>query len=207
MADTPGRRLILQMHVSLDGFVGTPSGDVGWIFPSFDAEYTAWQVESLRAAGTHVMGSHTGRSMAAYWPRPAAIDPRDAPFAAPMNETPKVVFSQSLESLDWPNTRIARGGLVPEIDALKAEPGNPILAHGGAKFAASLSRLGLVDEYHLLLQPVILGIGLRLFPEWTEPLHLELIEARAFPSGAVLHVSRPAPLRRATEPPSGSTDA
>jgi riboflavin biosynthesis pyrimidine reductase len=88
---------------------------------------------------------------------------------------------------------IARGELAGEIAALKREPGKDMLAWGGAAFAQSLSRLGLVDEYRLILQPVALGDGLPLFKGLSTPLRLELIDAQTYPTGAALHIYRPAP--------------
>src|SRR5690606_10087410 len=140
-------------------------------------------------AGVHVMGGETGRGLAEYWPSPD-LDERDRPFAAPMNEIPKVVFSKSLDTLDWNGTRIARGDTREEIARLKQEGGKPILVHGGARFAQSLSRLGLIDEYQLVIHPVALGSGLPLFPQLEEPLRLKLVETRPFPAGAVLQVYR-----------------
>ena len=109
-----------------------------------------------------------------------------------MNDIPKVVFSQTLERAEWEESRIARGDLGEEIATLKREPGKDMLAWGGAAFAQSLSRLGLVDEYRLILQPVVLGQGLPLFKDLTSPLQLELIYAQTYPTGAALHVYRPA---------------
>jgi dihydrofolate reductase len=114
--------------------------------------------------------------MAEYWPRSSE------PPAAPMNEIPKVVFSRSLESADWSETRIERRPLAESIAALKHEAGEEILVHGGARFAQSLSREGLIDEYHLVVHPLALGAGLRPFADRTD---LELTEARPFPAGAV----------------------
>jgi dihydrofolate reductase len=102
------------------------------------------------------------------------------------------VFSRTLERADWADSRIARGDLTQEIATLKREPGKDMLAWGGAAFAQSLSRLGLVDEYRLILQPVALGQGLPLFKELTAPLQLELVDAQTYPTGAALHVYRPA---------------
>jgi hypothetical protein len=82
------RKVVLQMQVSLDAFVGRPNGDVDWIFRSFDEEFTAWSVESLWQAGVHIMGSVTGRGLAEYWPSPN-IEKRDEPFAPAMNQIPK----------------------------------------------------------------------------------------------------------------------
>jgi dihydrofolate reductase len=109
-----------------------------------------------------------------------------------MNAIPKVVFSRTLERAEWPQSRIARGDLAEEIAALKREPGKDMLAWGGAAFAQSLSRLRLVDEYRLILQPVALGEGLPLFKGLSAPFRLDLIEAQTYSTGAALHVYRPA---------------
>jgi RibD C-terminal domain len=96
-------------------------------------------------------------------------------------------------AIDWPDSRIARGGLAEEIAELKREPGKDMIAWGGATFAQSLTRLGLVDEYRLILQPVALGDGLPLFKDLSAPVRLELVDAQTYDTGAALHVYRPAP--------------
>jgi dihydrofolate reductase len=141
----------------------------------------------MRDIGLHLMGRNTYEEMAEFWPR------SDDAYAAPMNEIPKVVFSKTLEHAGWPESRIARGDLVEEIVELKREPGKDMLAWGGAAFAQSLTRLGLVDEYRLILQPVALGEGLPLFKDLTAPLRLELFDAEVYDTGAALHVYRPMP--------------
>jgi dihydrofolate reductase len=170
------RKLVLKMHVSLDGFVGTSSGDVDWIFSDFDEELGAWEVEGLWQAGVHIMGRVTYGDMAEHWPKSTE------PFAPPMNEIPKVVFSKTLKDADWTDSRVASGDLTEEISRLKQEPGKDILAHGGSGFAQALSRQGLIDEYRLILHPVALGTGLSLF---SDPIELELQSARTFATGAV----------------------
>src|SRR6266545_281572 len=136
------RKVVLQMQMSLDGFVGDRDGKVDWIFPVFDDEFNAWGVESLWQAGVHVMGGVTGRALAGYWPHPT--EARDEPFAQAMNETPKVVFSNSIDYLDWDQTRIARGDLAEEMNRLKQEDdGKQVLVHGGARFAQSLTKARL----------------------------------------------------------------
>jgi dihydrofolate reductase len=207
------RKLILKMSVSVDGFVGGPSGEIDWIFKSFDAGATAWTVDTLWQAGVHIMGSRTFQDMAAYWPRSTE------PFAAPMNEIPKIVFSRTgslgaasttraLEDAtrlrkesearelpsgasSWTTPGIASGDLAVEIAQLKRQPGKPILAHGGATFARSLVQHGLVDEYHLLTHPIALGHGLPLFSGLAKPLDLKLLSATSFDGGAVAHIYRP----------------
>jgi dihydrofolate reductase len=180
------RNLVLQMSVSLDGYVGGPNGELDWVFPGFDDELSAYMVERLWQVGVHAMGGAAYRDMAAHWPTSTE------PYAAPMNEIPKVVFSRTLAEAPWGETEIVRGPLADEVARLKAQAGKPILAHGGARFAQSLTAEGLVDEYRLRVHPVALGDGLPLFPRMPSPKQLTLVEARSFPSGVVLHVYRPA---------------
>ena len=109
-----------------------------------------------------------------------------------MNSIPKVVFSIFLERASWPETRIARGDLSEEIAQLKQDATGNLIAWGGASFAQSLTRLGLIDEYRLVLHPVALGEGLPLFKGLTSLLHLNLVEAQTYGSGLTLLVYRPA---------------
>lgn len=180
------RKLILKMQVSLDGFVAGPRGEIDWIFSSRDEASTAWIVDSLWQAGVHLMGRVTYQDMAAYWPTSSE------PFAAPMNEIPKFVFSRTLDEAPWGDTMIVRGDLAEEITRLKQLPGNDMLAHGGACFGRSLVRLGLVDEYRLVVHPVVLGKGLPLFDGMDTPRDLKLVSATPFPGGAVAMVYQPA---------------
>lgn len=170
------RKLVLKMHVSLDGFVATSDGDVQWLFAHFDDELRKWEVDLLWDAGVHIMGAITYGEMAAHWPSSTED------FAPPMNEIPKVVFSNRLESADWTDSRIARGPLGEEISRLKQEPGKDILAHGGASFAQALTQHGLIDEYRLVVHPAALGEGMALFGG---PVDLRLAGSKSFPGGTV----------------------
>jgi dihydrofolate reductase len=183
------RKLVLSMSVSLDGLVARTGrfGAGGWGLPPEDPALKERKLEWMHDVGLHLMGRNTYEEMAGFWPV------SDDPYAAPMNEIPKVVFSRTLERADWADSQIARGELAEEIAELKREPGKDMLAWGGAAFAQSLSRLGLVDEYRLILQPVALGHGLPLFKDLTAPLRLELLDAQTYPTGAALHIYRPAP--------------
>jgi dihydrofolate reductase len=131
------------------------------------------------------MGRVTYEEMASHWPT------SDSDYAAPMNEIPKVVFSTTLERADWPETYIASGDLAEEVERLKREPGKDLIAYGGARLDQALSRLGLVDEYRLMVQPAALGDGLPLFKDLETPLQLELVEATTYSTGAATHVYRP----------------
>jgi dihydrofolate reductase len=179
------RRVVLQMGVTLDGYVAGLGGEGSWGLPPEDPGVRAWKVASLRQAGTHIMGRVTYEQMAEHWPNATGE------YAESMNTLPKVVFSATLPTAGWAGTRIARGDLTEEIAALKSEPGGEIMAHGGAAFVQSLSRLGLIDEYRLVILPVALGAGLPLFKDLVKPLRMDLTEARSFPDGTVIHVYRP----------------
>ncbi len=176
------------MGVSLDGIVARPgrNGAVGGDRPD-DPTLKKRKLEWMREIDFHLMGRKTYEEMATFWPN------SDDDYAAPMNDIPKIVFSKTLQQAEWPESRIARGDLAHEITALKREPGKDMLAWGGAAFAQSLSRLGLVDEYRLILEPVAVGDGLPLFKDLAAPLRLELVDAQTYGNGVALHVLRPAP--------------
>jgi dihydrofolate reductase len=186
------RKVILQMGISLDGFVAVPAGaglmpvmEGEWGLPPEDPELTQTKLAWVWDAGAHLMGRVTYEEMASYWPSSTAD------YAAPMNEIPKVVFSKSLERAEWPQSRIARGDLVDEIGALKRESGKDLIAHGGASFAQSLARLGLIDQYRLITHPVAVAKGEPLLKDRSAPVRLKLIESKTFTSAA-LHVYEPA---------------
>ncbi len=169
------RQVALQMGMSLDGYVASDREHPGVSVPE-DAELIRWKVDRLAKAGAHLMGRATYQEMAAYWPRSTG------PYAAPMNDIPKVVFSKTLSQASWPTTRLARGDLAAEIAALKQEPGPDVIAHGGASFAAALAARGLIDEYCLAIQPVAVGRGQALFAEL--PVALRLNSSRPEASNA-----------------------
>jgi dihydrofolate reductase len=171
------------MSISMDGFVGRPKGD--WIFRNLDERCIAFGVAQLWEAGVHAMGHVTYNDMAAHWPTSTE------PWAPPMNEIPKVVFSKTLKDAPWGPTRILGGGLAVEVARLKEEPGKDIVAHGGARLGQALAGLGLVDEYWLLVHPIALGTGLSLFKDLPTPLDLKLISVKSFPGGSMAKAYRP----------------
>jgi dihydrofolate reductase len=172
------RQVVLQFWISLDGYSCDEDTELYRMMAEItDDEQEDYFVRRLRQAGTHIMGRSTYQEMAKFWPASSQ------PIAAPMNDIPKVVFSRTLETADWPQTRIARGDTAEEIARLKQEPGGEIVAHGGTQFLRSLIRLGLVDEYRLWVLPVAVGEGVPLFTGLAHPLSLRLIASTAFPSG------------------------
>jgi dihydrofolate reductase len=213
------RRLILKMSMSLDGFVGGPNGEIDWLIRNRNEGATAWIADTLWQAGLHAMGSRTYYDMVGYWPtstgplaapmneipkvvftRQRSLDLDAGHTTAALRDSiqaleaaggkPAVLASTNAAS--WSETQIANGDLASEIGRLKLQPGKDIVAHGGAGFAQSLVRLGLIDEYRLLVHPVALGVGLPLFVELPKPVDLQLVSTSIFGSGVVAHVYRPA---------------
>jgi len=212
------RRLILKMSMSLDGFVGGPNGEIDWLFRNLDEGATAWIADTLWQAGLHAMGSRTYYDMVRYWPtstEPLATLMNDIPkvvftrqqsldLAAGRTTTALRDANQALEAsggkpaalaspnaASWAATQMANGDLASEIGRLKRQPGKDIVAHGGAGFAQSLARLGLIDEYQLLVHPVALGDGLSLFADLPKLVDLKLVSTSIFGSGVAAHVYRP----------------
>jgi dihydrofolate reductase len=172
--------LILKMSVSLDGYVATLDGSADWLAAGHSEDAVRWNVETLSNAGAHLMGATTYAVMAAHWPNDSG------PFAKPMNTIPKIVFSNSLTSADWDETTIAGGDLADAVTRFKQERSDGyLLAHGGARFARSLVATGLIDEYRLLIHPVVLGAGERIFHA---PLTLTPTSTTVFNGAAVAHV-------------------
>jgi dihydrofolate reductase len=172
--------LVLKMSVSLDGYVAPSDGSTDWVAAGRSPDGASWTLETVSNAGLHLMGATTYAGWAGFWPS------APGPFAKPMNDIPKVVFSNSLESADWAETTIASGDLTEALTRLKQEQTSGyLLAQGGARFARSLVETGMIDEYRLVVHPVVLGAGERLF---TAPLTIEPISTTAFSAGAVAHV-------------------
>jgi dihydrofolate reductase len=181
----PGRKqrmasLVLKMSVSLDGYVAPVDGSTDWIAAGGSEDGLSWTVETVSNASAHLIGAATYAAWAGYWPSASG------PFAKPMNEIPKVVFSDSLASAGWGETTIAAGDLAEAVTQLKQErPDGYLLAHGGVRFARSLVETGLIDEYRLVVHPAVLGAGERLF---LEPLTIEPMSTTVSSGGAVAHV-------------------
>jgi dihydrofolate reductase len=172
--------LVLKMSVSLDGYVAAADGSSGWEAAGRSPDGAEWVLDTVSNARAHLVGAATYTSFAGFWPD------APGPFAAPMNEIPKVVVSNSLASADWGETTIATGDLADAVARLKRDHADGyLLALGGVRFARSLVRTGLIDEYRLVVHPIVLGEGERLF---IAPLAIEPVSTTAFSRGAVAHV-------------------
>jgi dihydrofolate reductase len=171
------RKVTLGMNMSLDGYVATADGGLDWAFANFDAELMASAVEALSQLDTGLVGRVNYLEQAAAWPN------REGPLADIMNNLNKIVFSKTLEKVEWANSRLATGSPAEEIARLKQQPGKDIGVAGGARFAQSLSQEGLIDEYRLTIHPVVLGSGMPLF---VAPLTLKHVSSRPLASGVVI---------------------
>ena len=177
-------KVIYLMNVSLDGFVETPDHSLAW--GKVDDELHAWFTQQSREAAAFVYGRKVYEVMAAYWPT-GESNPASTPvmveFARIWNPKPKVVFSTTLTSVDW-NSRLARGDVGEELERIRAEIDGD-LEVAGPTLAAQFIRRGLVDEYRLVVHPVVIGAGTPYFPPVDAQLDLELVDTHRFASGVV----------------------
>lgn len=177
-------RVVYSMSVSLDGFVETPSRSLDWI--RVDDELHSFFNDEARAMSAFLYGRRMYELMVDYWPT-AETDPSATPamleFARIWKDKPKIVLSRTLERVEW-NSRLVRDGAAEEVARLRAQPGFDMDV-GGPTTAATLIRLGLIDEYRLFVHPVILGAGTPFFPALEGRVGLTLLETRTFGSGVV----------------------
>jgi len=185
------RKVILSMQMSLDGFAAGPNDEMDWLPPFQDQE--AWRDiheamwAELRTVDTLLLGRVTYQIWEKYWPAAAtnpASTPNDIKFSRYADETQKIVFSRTLDSIDWRNTRLIQKDIPPEIAKLKQQPGKNMVVAGGPGLAQTFMRLGLIDEYGVTVHPVLLGKGKPLFKDLSERINLRLVDTRRFGSGA-----------------------
>jgi dihydrofolate reductase len=179
------RQLIVTEFVSLDGVMEAPGGEAGyahagWVGPRFSDELGAYKLEEQLAADVLLLGRRTYESFAGAWPQ------REGPMAEKINTMRKVVASSTLGASDWQNTTVVGSDLEGAVRALKEEDGGPILVAGSCSVVHALLEAGLVDQLNLQVFPLMLGSGIRVYPERTQPLPLTLVSSRALPNGVVL---------------------
>ena len=180
------RKLIVTEFVTLDGVMEAPGGEPGhphsgWVIPFVDPEYMQFKLEETLAAESLLIGRVTYESFAGAWPR------REGEFADKMNAMPKHVVSATLQNPEWSNTTVIGDDVAGAVSRLKAADGGPILVAGSCTLVQALMRHGLVDELRLMIFPVVLGGGRKLFAETPDKTVLRLAGMRAFATGVVLH--------------------
>ena len=178
------RKVTCSMGVSLDGYIVGPDGRFDWSAP--DEEIFRFATEEVRGLGVHLLGRRLYESMR-YWEtvdQDPSLSDLEREFAALWTALPKVVFSQTLSSVES-GYRLAAGGLADEVARWQAEPGDGDIGIGGATLAADVAALGLVDEYRLRVHPVLVGGGTPLFPRTERRADLTLVDTRTFDTGVV----------------------
>jgi dihydrofolate reductase len=175
------RRVTYAMNASLDGYIVGPDGSFDWSAPN--AEVFRFWIDEIREIDVHLMGRRLYETML-YWEtadQDPSLDDAEREWTALWKPIPKVVFSTTLSELQG-NARLATGGIAEEIERLRAEPGEGDIAIGGATLAAEAAALDLIDEYRVMVYPVLVGGGLSYFPQQERRVNLELVETRTFGS-------------------------
>ncbi len=174
--------------VSLDGFFEGPDREIDWHV--VDDEFNQYAIDQFSTVDVILFGRATYLMMASFWPSEIALkeDPVTARF---MNETAKIVFSRTLDKAAWQNTRLVKGDAAMEIVRLRQQPGGDMIIFGSGQLVSSLAPLGLIDEYRLMVNPVVLGSGNPLFQDLKSRLQMKLLNTRIFKSGNVLLTYQP----------------
>jgi dihydrofolate reductase len=171
-----------SMNASVDGYIAGPDGGFDWS-PPIPEVFRFW-IDEIREVGVHLMGRRLYETML-YWEtadQDRSLDDAELEGTALWKPLPKVVFSTTLSEVQG-NARLASGGLAEEIGRLRAEPGEGDIAIGGATLAAEAAALDLIDEYRVMVYPVLVGGGIPFFPRSERRVDLELVETRTFNSG------------------------
>jgi len=181
------RKLIVFNHVTLDGYFVDNKGDMSWAHRKADAEWSKFSADnaSAGAGGQMLFGRITYEMMASYWPTPAAAK-TDPAVAEGMNSAQKVVFSRTLDKVSWKNTKLVKGDLAAEVRKMKEGSGKNILVFGSGTIVSQLAQEGLIDEYMIVVNPLVLGKGRTMFEGVKDKMTLKLASTRAFGNGNVL---------------------
>jgi dihydrofolate reductase len=182
------RRVFLFMMVTLDGFFEGPNHDIDW--HNVDEEFNEFAIQQLDDVDTLLFGRVTYEGMASYWPTQFAKE-NDPVVADKMNTVPKIVFSRTLDKAEWTNSRLVKEHIAEEVSKLKQQQGRDLAIFGSSDLAVSLLQMGLIDELRIMVNPVVLGNGKRLFAGIDEKLNLKLLKTQTFRSGNVLLYYQP----------------
>jgi len=173
------RKLFWQMSVTLDGFMEGPNRELNDTAQVVDEDFDRYVTDMLKSIDAILLGRVTYQLFADYWPSATGPD------ADRLNELPKIVFSRTLEKAEWKNSRLVKGNVAAEVARLKQQPGKDLALFGSADLASTLIRLGLIDEYRILVTPVILGGGTAMFKDIKDRVALNLLKATTWSSEVV----------------------
>jgi dihydrofolate reductase len=184
------RKLLVFNSVTADGYFTDKNGDMSWAHRGDDPEWNEFVSGNAQSGGELLFGRITYEMMASFWPTPVAAQ-QFPEVAAGMNNSPKVVFSRSLDSVSWQNTRLVKGNLAEEVRKLKQEDGDHMVIMGSGSIVSQLALENVIDEYQLVVNPIVLGAGRTMFDGIKEKLKLKLTNSRAFGNGNVLLCYQP----------------
>jgi len=179
------RKLSTFTFITLDGYYKGENNDISW--HTHGQEEGEFSAENLKGDNTLLFGRVTYQMMAGFWSSPAAVESFPE-VAEGMNKAEKLVFSKTLNTVDWKNTKLIKGDLIEEIKKLKSESGNNITILGSGSLVTQLTEHNLIDEYQIMIDPVAIGKGTALFKGITHCPELKLVNSRVFKSGVVLHI-------------------
>jgi dihydrofolate reductase len=178
-------------NISLDGYFSGKNGEFAWAKSHLDPEFNAFVASNAKGGGTLIFGRVTYELMASYWPTPMAMK-SDPVVAERMNNLPKIVFSRTLTSAPWNNTRLVNTDPATEIRRLKKESPDDMVILGSGSIVSQLAQSGLIDEFQVVVNPVILGAGRTMFDGLKQSLGLKLTRNRVFNSGNAFLCYEPA---------------
>ncbi len=175
------RKLKLQVQMTVDGYIAGPNGEMDWMAWDWDDALKNYVTAITAPVDCIILGRKLAEGFIPHW----AANPEQE-GADKMNNTAKVVFTKTLDKSDWPNTVFSKGNLVDEISQLKKQQGKDIIVYGGANFVSALIKEGLIDEYHLFINPTAIGNGMTIFKELNDKLNLALVKSTSFACGIVV---------------------
>jgi dihydrofolate reductase len=176
--------------VTIDGYFTDKNGDMSWAHKQ-DPEWNDFVANNAKSGGELLFGRVTYDLMVSFWPTPAAAQ-MFPDVAKGMNDAPKVVFSRTMDKASWNNARLFKGDLENEVRKLKAEPGDQLVLMGSGQIVSQLAQAELIDEYQIVLNPIVLGQGRTMFDGVKNKLNLKLTNTRSFKNGNVLLTYEPA---------------
>lgn len=200
------RKVILQEFISLDSLTAGPKDNVDFVPASTEGDkgFGQEQVKLMNSVDTILLGRVTYQMFAGYWPK--ITKGKEKPFADKLNSIPKIVFSRTLESApwgDWEEAKVVKSSAVKELAKLKRRSGKNMVIWGSISLAQSIIKEGLIDEYRLVVCPVVLGSGRPLFLNKVDSFGMKLLEAKTFDLGAVQLKYKPAPHKKTAKKRSG----
>ena len=178
------RKLKLQVQMTVDGYIAGLNGEMDWMTFNWDNGIKKYVKEITEPVDCIVLGRKLAQGFIPHWA--SKPEGEDAWGVDKINNSTKVIFTKTLDKSEWDNTVLAKGNLVEEITKLKKQDGKDIIAYGGATFVSALIKHGLIDEFHLFINPTAIGNGMTIFKELDSKQNLKLIKSLAFTCGIVL---------------------